>query len=134
MTGLDELVLASWIDRFWAWLIDVLLMGLVWHRVIQVLGIDPMQLDALLMLSGLMFVYWTALEGYRGQSLGKMLLNIVVVGPYGESIGFGDSAVQSFGKAFLLPLDLLIGLYAYREKRQRLFNRLSDTIVKEQIV
>ena len=131
---MDELVLASWIDRFWAWLIDVLLMGLVWHRVIQVLGIDPMQLDALLMLSGLMFVYWTALEGYRGQSLGKMLLNIVVVGPYGESIGFGDSAVQSFGKAFLLPLDLLIGLYAYREKRQRLFNRLSDTIVKEQIV
>ena len=131
---MDELVLASWSDRFWAWLIDVLLMGLVWHRVIQVLGIDPMQLDALLMLSGLMFVYWTALEGYRGQSLGKMLLNIVVVGPYGESIGFGDSAVQSFGKAFLLPLDLLIGLYAYREKRQRLFNRLSDTIVKEQIV
>ena len=129
---MDELVAASWSDRFWAWLIDVLLMGLVWHRVVLVLGIDPMQLDALLMLSGLLFVYWTALEGYRGQSLGKMLLNIVVVGPYGEAIGFKDSAVQSFGKAFLLPLDLLIGLYAYRGKRQRLFNRLSDSVVKEQ--
>lgn len=131
---MDELVLASWSDRFWAWLIDVLLMGLVWHRVIQVFGIDPMQLDAALMLSALMFVYWTALEGYRGQSLGKMLLNIVVVGPYGESIGFGDSALQSFGKAFLLPLDLLIGLYAYREKRQRLFNRLSNSVVKKQVI
>jgi uncharacterized RDD family membrane protein YckC len=131
---LDELVLASWSDRFWAWLIDVLLMGLVWHRVVLVRGIDPMQLDALLMLSGLMFVYWTALEGYRGQSPGKMLLNIVVVGPYGEAIGFGDAAVQSFGKAFLLPLDLLIGLYAYREKRQRLFNRLSDSVVKKQVI
>lgn len=129
---MDELLLASWDDRFWAWLIDVLLMVLIWHRLIQVLGIDPMQLDAALMLSGLLFVYWTALEGYRGQSLGKMLLDIVVVGSYGEALGFKDSAVQSFGKAFLLPLDLLIGLYAYREKRQRLFNRLSDSVVKRQ--
>jgi len=131
---LDELVLASWSDRFWAWLIDVLLMGLIWHRVVLVLGIDPMHLDAMLILSGLIFVYWTALEGYRGQSLGKMLLNIVVVGPYGEAIGFRDSALQSFGKAFLLPADLLIGLFAFRGGRQRLFNRLSDTVVREQIL
>ena len=130
---MDELVLASWSDRFWAWLIDVLLMGLVWHRIVILLGVDPMHLDAVLMLSGLLFLYWTVLEGYRGQSLGKMLLNIVVVGPYGEAIGYRDSAVQSFGKAFLLPLDLLIGLFAYREKRQRLFNRLSETLVGEQV-
>lgn len=63
---MDELVLASWSDRFWAWLIDVLLMGLIWHRVVLVLGIDPMHLDAMLILSGLIFVYWTALEGYVG--------------------------------------------------------------------
>jgi uncharacterized RDD family membrane protein YckC len=109
-------------------------MGLIWHRVVLVLGIDPMHLDAMLILSGLMFVYWTALEGYRGQSLGKMLLNIVVVGPYGEAIGFRDSALQSFGKAFLLPVDCLIGLLAYREKRQRFFNKLSDTVVKKQVI
>ena len=131
---MDELLLASWDDRFWAWLIDVLLMVLIWHRLIQVLGIDPMQLDAALMLSCLLFVYWTALEGYRGQSLGKMLLDIVVVGPYGEAIGFKDSAVQSFGKAFLLPLDLIIGLYTFGEKRQRLFNRLSNTVVRMQVL
>ena len=131
---MDELVLASWSDRFWAWLIDVLLMGLIWHRVVLVLGIDPMHLDEMLILSGLIFVYWTALEGYRGQSLGKMLLNIVVVGPYGEAIGFRDSALQSFGKAFLLPVDCLIGLFAFRGKRQRLFNKLSDTVVKKQVI
>ena len=93
-----------------------------------------MHLDAMLILSGLIFVYWTALEGYRGQSLGKMLLNIVVVGPYGEAIGFRDSALQSFGKAFLLPVDCLIGLFAFRGKRQRLFNKLSDTVVKKQVI
>ena len=131
---MDELVLASWSDRFWAWLIDVLLVGLVWHRMVVVLGVDQFNPDAMLILSGLIFVYWTALEGYRGQSLGKMLLNIVVVGPYGEAIGFRDSALQSFGKAFLLPVDCLIGLLAYRGKRQRLFNKLSDTVVKKQVI
>ena len=47
----------------------------------------------------LLFVYWTTMEGYRGQSLGKMLLNIVVVGPEGGTIGFKDSALESLGKA-----------------------------------
>lgn len=131
---MDEIILANWDDRFWAWLIDVLLMGLIWHRMVIVVGVDPVQLDGMLILSALMFVYWTLLEGYRGQSLGKMLLNIVVVGHYGESIGFKDSAIESFGKAFLLPVDCLIGLYAYRGKRQRLFNKLSDTIIVKQML
>ena len=73
--------------------------------------------------------YWTALEGYRGQSLGKMLLNIVVTGPLCESIRFRDAAVESFGKAFLLPIDCLIGWFALRDSQQRLFNKISDTVV-----
>ncbi|MFZ2375649.1 MAG: RDD family protein [Methanothrix sp.] len=131
---MEELVLARWVDRFWAWLIDVLLMGLVWHRLSILLKVEAVHLEGVLMLSCLLFLYWTVLEGYRGQSLGKMLLNIVVAGPYGEAIGYRDSAVQSFGKAFLLPADLLIGLFAFRGGRQRLFNRLSDTVVREQIL
>jgi len=127
-------VLARWVDRFWAWLIDVLLMGLVWHRLSILLRVEAVHLEGVLMLSCLLFLYWTVLEGYRGQSLGKMLLNIVVAGPYGEAIGYRDSAVQSFGKAFLLPADLLIGLFAFRGGRQRLFNRLSDPVVREQIL
>ena len=35
---MDEIVvLSSWEDRFWAWLIDVLLMGILWHRILIVL-------------------------------------------------------------------------------------------------
>jgi hypothetical protein len=39
--------------------------------------------------------------------------------------------VESLGKAFLLPLDLVIGLIIPEgvERRQRLFNYLSSTIV-----
>ncbi len=76
-----------------------------------------------------MFLYWTALEGYRGQSLGKMVLNLSVVGSVGERIGFKDAAVESFGKAFLLPLDCLLGWLAVPGSGQRIFNRFSDTVV-----
>jgi uncharacterized RDD family membrane protein YckC len=127
---MDEIVvLSSWGDRFWAWLIDVLLVGIVWHGITIVLKIDAFSLSGAVLLAAMLFIYWTALEGYRGQSLGKMLLNIVVTGPLGESIRFSDAAVESFGKAFLLPIDCLIGWYAHRKARQRLFNRISDTVV-----
>jgi uncharacterized RDD family membrane protein YckC len=73
--------------------------------------------------------YKTALEGYRGQSLGKMLFNLVVTGPLGERIRFRDAAVESFGKAFLLPFDCIACWFAFRESKQRLFNKISNTIV-----
>jgi uncharacterized RDD family membrane protein YckC len=130
MSGLmGDIVLSSWDDRFWAWLIDVLLMSILWHRILVVFEIDVFSLSGSLLLAAILFIYWTVLEGYRGQSLGKMLLNIVVTGPFGESIGFWDAAVESFGKAFLLPFDCFIAWVSFREGRQRLFNKISNTIV-----
>jgi hypothetical protein len=38
-------------------------------------------------------------------------------------------AAQSFGKPFLLPIDVFFGWIFTNDKRQRLFNRASDTIV-----
>jgi len=126
-------VLSSWESRFWAWLIDVLLMGILWHGVLIVLKIDTFGLEGVFLLAVLLFIYWTALEGYRGQSVGKMVMKIVVTGPLGESIRFRDAAMQAFGKAFLLPFDCLACWFAFRESRQRLFNRISDTIVINQL-
>ncbi|MFZ2471351.1 MAG: RDD family protein [Methanothrix sp.] len=125
----ETVTLSSWGDRFWAWLIDVLLMSTFWYEIMIVLKRDAFSLDGVLPLMVLMFIYWTVLEGYRGQSLGKMLFSIVVTGPSGEQIRFRDAALESFGKAFLLPLDSLTGYFVFRESRQRLFNRISDTIV-----
>jgi len=82
--------------------------GHPWYEILIVLGINAFGLKGYLLLSALLFVYWTSLEGYRGQSLGKMFLNIVVTGPLGESITFRDAAVESFGKSFLLPFDGLV--------------------------
>jgi uncharacterized RDD family membrane protein YckC len=128
---MDRISRASWRGRFWAWLIDVLLMGILWSSLMTISTIGASSAGGLGILSTMLFIYWTALEGYRGQSLGKMLLNIVVVGPAGEKIGFQDSALESFGKAFLLPLDCLAGWIVYKGSVQRAFNRFSDTIVAE---
>jgi uncharacterized RDD family membrane protein YckC len=126
---MDKMSRACWKERFWAWLIDVLLVGILWSSLMTISitnSLSPVGLGSLMVL---LFVYWTVLEGYRGQSLGKMLLNIVVVGPEGEKIGFGDSALESLGKAFLLPLDCLIGWIVYKGQGQRAFNKFSNTVV-----
>jgi uncharacterized RDD family membrane protein YckC len=126
---MDKISRACWKDRFWAWLIDVLLVSILWSSFMTILTAKSFIPGGLSLLMALLFVYWTVLEGYRGQSLGKMLLNIVVVGPAYEKIGFRDSALESLGKAFLLPLDCLIGWVVYKGRGQRAFNKFSNTIV-----
>jgi len=39
------------------------------------------------------------------------------------------AAIQSIGKAFLLPIDCIIGWLLYPNKNQRLFNYISETII-----
>jgi uncharacterized RDD family membrane protein YckC len=69
------------------------------------------------------------MEGYHGQSIGKMVMNLKVVNRDGTKINFTTAAIESFGKAFLLPLDCLIGWLAMPGTKLRVFNRISNTIV-----
>lgn len=134
-----QLYIAGWGTRFWAWLIDVIVVGAVvnafWGAIgaITVWSVNPFligDLGQVGSLNGLgLWVYWTLLEGYRGQSIGKLVLNLEVTDRGGDPIDYGAAAIESFGKAFLLPIDLVIGALAYEGKKLRLFNRLSETIV-----
>jgi uncharacterized RDD family membrane protein YckC len=130
---------ASWDSRFWAWLIDILLVGVIWGAISGAFGAIGtfgylgysaygvnLNLDV---QSIILFIYWTVLEGYRGQSIGKMALNLAVVRTDGQKASYADTAIESFGKAFLLPLDCLIGWLAMPGSGQRLFNRVSNTEV-----
>jgi uncharacterized RDD family membrane protein YckC len=58
-----------------------------------------------------------------------MALNLKVADRKGEKIDFGVAALESFGKAFILPLDCIIGWLAMPSTKLRLFNRISNTIV-----
>jgi len=135
-----ELVLASWGERFIAWLIDMIILGalLFWFVLPGFYwipkawgGMVPRWIpfvDLGFKNVGY-FLYWTLLEGMYGQSVGKMVMKIKVTHLDGGSIDPGKAAIQSIGKAFLLPLDCILGWIFYPSRQQRLFNHLSETVV-----
>jgi uncharacterized RDD family membrane protein YckC len=132
-----RLYVAKWSTRFWAWLVDVVVVGAVVNAFAGALGAlavwsPPYLVGQFGGVSGLgLWLYWTLLEGHGGQSIGKFVVNVEVTDRRGDPIGYGTAAVESFGKAFLLPLDVLVGVLAYEGRKLRLFNRLSGTVVVE---
>jgi len=75
------------------------------------------------------FAYWTYFEFSGGQSIGKRLLNIKTADLSGNRVDIKSAAIESFGKSFLLPIDVILGWIFSNEKRQRIFNKVSNTIV-----
>jgi uncharacterized RDD family membrane protein YckC len=129
--NVSEIILASTGERILAWLIDGIIIGFV-VSVLSFPGLFfPFNAPFLnISLNSIaLFLYWTYTEGTTGQSIGKKVMKIKVTDLYGEALDFSKSMYQALGKAFLLPLDVIIGLIAYQDKNQRLFNHLSDTIV-----
>jgi len=140
----EAFVLANWGRRFIAWFIDYLIINVmiayfnleslesqtIPHYLIPGLpGFDISVWSPLSIL--IFFLYWTFSEWYFGRSIGQLLLNLRLVNANGEQASLKSVALQAVGKSLLLPLDCLIGwVYpACRPLRQRLFSRLSDTIV-----
>ena len=135
------LYLASWSNRFWAWLIDAILVILFLNIVQWILApfwtislywdLFHGDLFSIGVPTALFFLYWMIMEGYRGQSVGKMVMNLKVVSRNGSAIQFGTAAIESLGKAFfpVLALDCLIGWLGMPGTKLRVFNRISNTIV-----
>ena len=142
----QEILLASWSDRFFAWLIDFVIVQVALGAVFAAVafpfwftGFDridrwwgPGSFDGPVryaITSTAFFAYWTFFESTRGQSIGKMVLKIKTVDLAGKAASTRSVAIQSFGKAFLLPLDVILGVIFTNDRRQRIFNRASDTLV-----
>jgi len=100
--GAKRIHLASWDDRFWAWLIDVILVGAVLSSLGEVVGAFSILTGSLVVspflgVNGLgLWLYWTALEGYRGQSAGKMVLNVAVTDERGRRYRLPDGGRREF--------------------------------------
>ena len=75
------------------------------------------------------FLYWTILKGLNGQSFGKMAMKIRVTTLNGQPTDLVHIAIQSLGKAFVLPLDGIVGLILYPTKRQRFFSYIFETLI-----
>lgn len=134
-----KIIIAKWTDRFFAWLIDFIIIssistimifasfGSIDYEIEK--GSFWMENIQYIPTSILFFVYWVTLEYKTGQSIGKKILNLKIIDINGEKPSLKNIMLSSFGKAFLLPIDVVLGWFLTNEKRQRIFNKLSDTIV-----
>jgi len=78
----------------------------------------------------LLWMYFTLLEGFAGQSIGKLIVGIKVVRIDGKKPFYDHVAVRNFGKVFLLPVDLLVGYLKLKDDRFiRYFDKFAGTTV-----
>ncbi len=136
---LRELVLAKWSDRFIAWLIDFIIISAVSAIIFtSIFGTWNTQWDENMMFSEgtsyipaslLFFGYWIILEYKTGQSIGKKILHLKITNLDGRPPSILGVIISSFGKSFLLPIDFILGIIFTNEKRQRIFNKIGDTVV-----
>ncbi|MFZ0513696.1 MAG: RDD family protein, partial [Candidatus Nitrosopolaris sp.] len=136
--------LAKWNDRFFAWFIDFIIVT-VGIEIIFYAATFPLWFDynparwfsngngatsvGYITRSLIFLAYWTYFESTSGQSIGKKLLQIKTIGISGEALSILDALIESFGKSFLLPLDVLLGWIFTNDRRQRISNRASNTII-----
>lgn len=134
-----KLIIAKWTDRFFAWLIDFIIISSISTAIIFVsFGTIYYEFEEESFLienieyiptSILFFIYWTVLEYKTGQTIGKKILNLKTTNINGEKPDLKGIMISSFGKSFLLPMDVLLGWILTNEKRQRIFNKLGDTLI-----
>lgn len=135
-----ELTIARWGTRFWAWLVDFIIIAVA-AEILFSIAYAPLafnqgmqqnpSLGALkyAVQSLMFFGYWTYFDSSTGQSIGKKLLKIRTTNMAGGVADVRSVAIQSFGKAFLLPIDVLFGWIFTNDKRQRLLSSAAGTIV-----
>jgi uncharacterized RDD family membrane protein YckC len=132
-----QLPLATLSKRVRAFLIDFALMLTItiifaFPQVVSILegNVFSPELSTVLFITlGLLWVYSTLLEGFNGQSLGKRLIGLKAVRTDGKKLSYDHAAVRNFGKAFLLPFDLIIGIRLKKEKFKRYFDKFAGTTV-----
>ncbi|QLH04494.1 RDD family protein [Nitrosopumilus oxyclinae] len=135
----SKIILAKWTDRFAAWLIDFIIISIISTSIIFALfGTMYYEFENVefwaesiqyIPTSSIFFLYWVILEYKTGQTIGKKILNLKIVRITGQKADLKGIMISSFGKSFLLPIDIILGWILTNEKRQRIFNKIGDTIV-----
>ena len=132
----ERLPLASFSKRVYAYLIDLGLMLLI-TALLTLPELAPLLFRGALTFDlailplipvGLLWMYSTLLEGFNGQTLGKRIAGLKVVRINGKKMSYDYAAIRNFGKAFLLPFDLLSGL-RHEKRFLRYFDKFAGTTV-----
>ncbi len=75
--------------------------------------------------------YWIFFTGYCGQTPGKMLLRIQVIGSDGNSLSYGKAFYREIVGKFISGIILCIGylMAAFDDQKQALHDRMARTYV-----
>jgi len=130
----STLKIADWRRRVFAFLIDFAIAFAVFIALPNVLstvasGGGFFQYTNFIIFLILFWIYFTLLEGFAGQSLGKRMIGLRVIQIDGKSLSYDHAAVRNFGKVFLLPLDLFFGIRLDDRRFLRYFDKFSGTTV-----
>jgi uncharacterized RDD family membrane protein YckC/DNA-binding transcriptional ArsR family regulator len=131
----SSLPIATFKKRTFAFLIDssltlIISILITLPNAISLLAGGIFALDTILIVFlVLLWGYSTLLEGFAGQSIGKRAMGLKVAKIDGKGLFYDAAAVRNFGKAFLLPFDLLIGLRLKDERFIRYFDKFAGTTV-----
>ena len=127
----EQLLLASFESRVYAFLVDFALIAMITTLFALpsfLAGLENVDWTMWPFIAlALLWGYSTLLEGFNGQTLGKRIVGLKVVKIDGKKVSYDHTAVRNFGKAFLLPFDLLVGLK--HEKFLRYFDKFAGTTV-----
>jgi uncharacterized RDD family membrane protein YckC len=127
--------------RVLAIIVDSLVLGVLFWVMSMIFGTSSVEGGAAsaslgtlgtLLYAVLAFAYFTLLEGYRGQTLGKMLLGIKVVREdNGEVPGLGAAAIRTVLRLIDGIFAYLVGFIAilFSSKNQRLGDMAANTLV-----
>ena len=135
--GSSKIILAKWKDRFLAWLVDFIIISMISTSIffISFLYLDYnfenfISDDGMYIPTSVMFLaYWIILEYKTGQTIGKKMFNLKIVNNLGERPSLIGVIISSFGKSFILPIDIILGWIITNEKRQRICNKLGNTLI-----
>ena len=133
----SKIILAKWKDRFFAWVVDFVIISIISTSIffISFLYLDDnfesfINNDGMYIPTSVMFfAYWIILEYKTGQTIGKKMFNLKITNIQGEKPNLLEVTISSFGKSFILPIDIIAGWILTNDKRQRIFNKLGNTVV-----
>jgi uncharacterized RDD family membrane protein YckC len=132
---------AGFWTRFWAFTIDLLVLyaisGILIKPVFRVVGIDitdpqflffsPYKIAALLLL----FLYFTLMTKFMGQTVGKMIMGIRVVAKNGEPLTWSTIVFREvFGRFISKMLVLPYLLVLFMPRKEALHDVFADTVVE----
>lgn len=124
--------------RFWAYLIDLLVVGsinrLVVYPIFTLLGLttNHSPFAAYSIITSLtLYVYFVLMTKYFGQTLGKMVFGLKVVTIYGEPLSWGAALFRESIGRFISQTVLFIGyiFVAFTAKKQGWHDKIADTYV-----